>query len=212
MLLLRTAMSLTVIKVGGSLYDLPDLGVRLTQLLATMTATRCALIPGGGPIADLVRDWQPRFALTEDDAHHLAIGALDFNALLLARLIAGSCVVQTTAEAASAWEHGITPILAPSHFLQQAEERCADAAPPHVWDVTSDSLAAWIAWQWPAEELLLLKSTTLTPGTPVTKLSAAGLVDPFFPALAGRINRVNWCNLRAESPTVELWLQDGCAA
>ncbi len=202
-------MSITVIKVGGSLFDLPDLGARLTRLLSTLTGTRSILIPGGGPTADLVREWQPRFGLDEDVAHHLAISALDFNATLLARLITRGRVVQTVSEAVEAWQQGSIPILAPSQFLAIAEQRQPDEAPPHLWDVTSDSLAAWIAWQWPATELLLLKSTPLVPGTPVTQLSAAGLVDPFFPALAGRIRQVHWCNLRAEFPVVDPWLQGG---
>jgi hypothetical protein len=107
------------------------------------------------------------------------------------------------------WQESGIPILAPSAYLTKAEQAAPDEAPPHLWDVTSDSLAAWIAWQWPAEELVLLKSTAIVSGTPVTQLSAAGLVDPFFPALAGRIARVGWCNLRDERPVIQPWLDHG---
>ena len=45
-----------VIKLGGSLLDLPDLGVRLTRFLHELTPQDSSLIlVGGGPIVDAVR-------------------------------------------------------------------------------------------------------------------------------------------------------------
>ena len=44
-----------VVKVGGSLYHLPDLGRRLRCWLATLDSLPCLLLPGGGPTADVIR-------------------------------------------------------------------------------------------------------------------------------------------------------------
>jgi aspartokinase-like uncharacterized kinase len=43
------------------------------------------------------------------------------------------------------------PVLAPSRWLRAADPL------PHSWDVTSDSLAAWIAGAVGARRLLLIK-------------------------------------------------------
>lgn len=46
---------LVVVKVGGSLFDLPDLGPRLRAWLKTLRTADVLLVPGGGPTADVVR-------------------------------------------------------------------------------------------------------------------------------------------------------------
>ena len=40
-----------VVKVGGSLFDWPDLTPRLRDYLATLAGKNVLLIPGGGPAA-----------------------------------------------------------------------------------------------------------------------------------------------------------------
>ena len=54
---------LTVVKVGGSLYDLPDLHLRLQPWLSQAKTTDIILVPGGGATADVIRDF--------DRVHHL---------------------------------------------------------------------------------------------------------------------------------------------
>ena len=43
------------------------------------------------------------------------------------------------------------PVLQPSRWLREADPL------PHSWDVTSDSIAAWIAGQLGARQLILVK-------------------------------------------------------
>jgi hypothetical protein len=59
----------------------------------------------------------------------------------------------------------------------------ADPAVAQSWDVTSDSLAAWLASRLDADRLVLVKSAP-PPPLPLTpaRLAAAGLVDAAFPA------------------------------
>ncbi len=77
---------------------------------------------------------------------------------------------------------------------------------PHNWDVTSDSLAAWTTIQWPADELVLLKSVPTPFGSTAQEASVQQLVDPHFPAVADQVLRIGWCNLRAPTVYIEHWL------
>jgi aspartokinase-like uncharacterized kinase len=55
------------------------------------------------------------------------------------------------------------------------------------WEVTSDSLACWLATRLGATDLVLVKSAPVeAAGTDAGDWAAAGLVDPAFPAFAAR--------------------------
>ncbi len=201
-------MSTIVVKLGGSLYDLLDLGERVTALLACYTDHRFLIFPGGGDAADLVRQWQPRFGWTDAVAHDVAIAALDFNAVMLANILPRGCMIRDRNEAVQAWQCGASPVLAPAYFLREAEQLHPTTVLPHNWEVTSDSLAAWTALHWPAAELWLCKSVPCPPGDAVM----TGDVDPQFSAVAGKLPRVRWCNLRDTNALVEVLSQPGAPA
>ena len=69
---------LTVVKVGGSLYDLPDLGLRLQDSLAWLgkcpSPTSCSC-RAAGRTADVIRDFDRIHHLGEERAHRLALTA-----------------------------------------------------------------------------------------------------------------------------------------
>jgi 5-(aminomethyl)-3-furanmethanol phosphate kinase len=191
-----------LVKVGGSLLGLPDLGIRLHGLAEHLSADQVLFFPGGGPTANLVRDWHSRFQFDEEAAHQLAVRSLRLNAELLARLM-------PEVPLGNGYEKSRMMILDPVLLLDRYDSECPDDAPPHTWDVTSDSLAAWIALRWPTEDLLLLKSVPCPIGQTVTAASRIGLVDPYFPGLAGRIPRVSWCCLRDDNSQAVPWLRFG---
>src|SRR5439155_3520205 len=87
--------SLAVVKVGGSLYDLPDLGDRLRRWLSALAAPHVLLMPGGGPTADVIRSFDHRHRLGEEASHWLALRALAVNAHFLACLLPEAEVVAT---------------------------------------------------------------------------------------------------------------------
>src|SRR5437763_14345584 len=93
-------MMLTVVKIGGSLYDLPDLGPRLRDWLLTLTASKVLLVPGGGPTADVIREFDRVHGLGEQVAHDLALRSLTLNAWFLAELLG----VPVLDPCGSAWE------------------------------------------------------------------------------------------------------------
>jgi aspartokinase-like uncharacterized kinase len=140
-----------VLKVGGSLSRGPDLA-HLGQALGRLGRHyRLLLVPGGGQFADLVRYHYQRYHLSETMAHRMALLAMDQYGCLLAELIPGSAAVQDLWSARQIADDGRLPILLPAALVLQADPL------PNSWEVTSDSLAAWIAGLAGAACLVLLK-------------------------------------------------------
>ncbi len=183
-----------VVKLGGSLLDLDDLGKRLRKWLDRTAPPRTALVVGGGATADIVRDFDLRFRLGEAAAHWLALRALSFNSHLLCSLLVRSEVVTTPTACESCWNSGRTPILDPFAFLT-ADEGHPDGL-PHNWDVTSDSVAARLAELIGANTLVLLKSCPPPSASQATDWAARGLVDPWFPQAIRRLSSVRVIDFR----------------
>jgi aspartokinase-like uncharacterized kinase len=180
-------IAFTVAKVGGSLYDLSDLRYRLQQWTRAVGGD-VLLIPGGGPAADVVRRLDAAHGLTEDASHWLAIRMLTVNAHFLAALLNVPVLGDLSGR------HMPLAVLDPFAFLTADEGR--PGALGHQWAVTTDSIAARVAWVGCAE-LALLKSVELPPGIEWDDTARLGLVDPEFPAVvsAGGL-RPMWINLR----------------
>jgi 5-(aminomethyl)-3-furanmethanol phosphate kinase len=155
-----------VVKIGGALLRTPDALARtLTALELVAHDHHILIVPGGGPFADAVRAIDEKFALTDHDAHWMAILGMDQFAILLASKMRNATLVHRRGEIARAIARHETPVLAPHHWLRDADPL------PHSWDVTSDSIAAWIATQAGAQQLILIKPDAHDPLT---------VVDPYF--------------------------------
>ena len=179
----------SVVKVGGSLYDLPDLGARLRGWLRSAPAPTL-LFPGGGAAADVVRGLDRIHALGDDAAHWLAIRSLSLNAHFLARLLGDTPVVDDLTEAPGP----ATAVVDPYAF--HARDAADPDHLPHRWDVTSDSLALRMACVLRVPQLVLLKSCDW-PGDDWAAAAASGVVDGYFPELARRACcRIHVVNLR----------------
>jgi 5-(aminomethyl)-3-furanmethanol phosphate kinase len=154
-----------VVKVGGSLLAHPvHIAPVLEALDAAAVTARLLIVPGGGPFADAVRDVDRQFGLSEEAAHWMAILAMDQYAHFLAGRLRAASVVSGPADLASAYDRRELPVLAPSRWLRAADPL------PHSWDVTSDSIAAWVTGAVGATRLVLVKP----PGV------ASDAVDPYF--------------------------------
>lgn len=141
-----------VVKIGGALSAIPGALVAVGQGVARLAARRRVIvIPGGGPFARAVRDYDQVHALSPSAAHWMAILAMDQYAWALAERIPESVVVEDQGGISEAHRAHQVPILAPYHWLRAADEL------PHTWDVTSDSLAAYLTTLIGAGELLLVK-------------------------------------------------------
>ena len=155
----------TVVKLGGGLLAHPAyFDAVLAVIRDAASERRLLIVPGGGPFADVVRHADRRFTLSDDAAHWMAVLAMDQYAHLVVSRLAGSVLVAEPGEAAAAFGAGRLPVLAPSRWLRDADPL------PHSWDVTSDSIAAWVADVIGARRLVLVKP----PG------AGGGSVDAYF--------------------------------
>jgi 5-(aminomethyl)-3-furanmethanol phosphate kinase len=166
---------LTVVKVGGSLYDLPDLQRRLRGWLMRRQGETVLLVPGGGATADVVRDLDERHGLGEEKAHWLALRALSLNAAFLASLLPDARVVDHPGRATAA-----VSVLDPFAFALLDERSHPDRCLPHSWAATSDAVAARAAVAGGAARLILLKSVAVPTGMNWRKAAREGFVDAHF--------------------------------
>jgi len=194
-----TRSRLTVVKVGGSLFDWPELPVRLAAFLnGRRTSDRdegIVLIAGGGPAADVVRSLDRLYGLGDHTAHQLALAAMDISALCLARLVSDPFLVDSVEKLGAAWKKGSVPVVAARAFLAEID-RCGHEPLPASWDVTSDSIAARIASFIGADRLILLKSASVPGGATRREAARLGLVDPMLPCVARTLPSVQYSNLR----------------
>jgi 5-(aminomethyl)-3-furanmethanol phosphate kinase len=170
-----------VVKVSGSLYDMPDLVVRLREWLDCGQAARILLVPGGGAIANVIRALDRVHGLGEEASHWLALQTLSVNAHMLACLFPEMRLLPRLprhAESAGRF------ILDPLPFFEEDEQHAGSF--PHLWQVTSDSLAVRVANRAAAAELVLLKSVSWQTEDGWANASRAGVVDDFFPEAVRR--------------------------
>ena len=141
----------TVLKVGGSLakdhYSLKRLCHELSILAKNR---RMLIVPGGGEFADTVRKFDKKYNLSCLISHKMAILAMDQFGLFLSGLIPES-YISYSIENIGNIEQGNLPIFLPSHIMFRENPL------ENSWDVTSDSIAAYIANLLRAEKLLLIK-------------------------------------------------------
>jgi aspartokinase-like uncharacterized kinase len=154
-----------VIKVGGGLLGaVEDLDAVLRVIADFSRARDVLIVPGGGPFADAVREVDVRIGIGDDASHWMAVLGMDQYAHLLASRLSSGVVVSDPGEAVRALQQGLLPVLAPSPWLRRVDPL------PHSWDVTSDSIAAWVAGQLDARHLVLIKPAG----------ASGDLVDPHF--------------------------------
>jgi len=181
-----------VVKVGGSLYDLPDLTMRIRAWLERQNRARVLIVPGGGPLADVVRHLDWTHGLGEEASHWLAIEAMSLAAHFLGRLLPEALLLPRVPGESD----GRGPfILDPLPFFREDEEQPGHY--PHRWDVTSDSLAVRVAVKASAAELVLVKSVSWRSND-WAAASREGVVDSYFATavLAAAGLRAQVVNLR----------------
>jgi aspartokinase-like uncharacterized kinase len=187
----------TVVKVGGSLYDMGDLGPRLRRWLEELDGTDVALVSGGGEMADAVRNFHHVHGLDEHSAHWLALGALALNAQFLAWLVGRGRVARDVPACRDAWAGGLIPVLDMDAFTRADERRPGRL--PASWRVTSDSLAARAAAVLGASQLVLLKSVSVPDGMSWQEAGRQGHVDAAFAEVVAAVPglQVRALNFRA---------------
>ncbi|MBN2243088.1 MAG: hypothetical protein JW793_10390 [Acidobacteria bacterium] len=191
----------TVFKIGGSLGRSKGLAALCRELGPLGRRHPVLVVPGGGEFADLVRKYYREYELGETAAHHMALLAMDQYGCLLNRLIEGSRLETEMVRARQTAESGRVAVFLPSTALGRTDPL------PHSWDVTSDSIAAWIACALCCARLVLVKdvdglSRTRDPADSAARIMDrmtvgelarhSGGVDPYLGRLLQETSLVTW--------------------
>ncbi len=179
-----------VVKIGGGLHDSPRLKKTVRRL--NDFDSPALVVPGGGPFADQVRASQRRWKFDDCCAHAMALLGMRQYGYLLAAL--GG--FETTGQAAVPPADGAPRVWLP-------DETALAGRLAASWDVTSDSIAAWLAREVGADWLVLVKPAPSASLKAPLKLVDAAFADS---AKAG--------GLRCALVGVEQWLARdfSCAA
>lgn len=172
-----------IIKLGGSLLGSSELGHWL-KVLAKNHDESTVIVPGGGLFADAVREAQKLSGISDACAHRLAVLAMDQFGILLAGMNQALATASEAQEILQKTALKQTVIWLPSRMV------LADTRIPMHWQITSDSLSAWLAAKLNADQLILIKSVHLQNQQPVNpamlaQLSRDGLVDACFAEFVG---------------------------
>ena len=191
-----------VIRVGGSLLTWEQFSTVFKKWLLDQPPSHNVLIAGGGPWVELLRQASKRFDIAEAEAHAMCLQALRVTASLVGHRC--NCCVEDNlsrvqAELSCPDAEPVLIAFDVSQHLQIVDAARKDAL-PKSWKVTSDSIAARIAADLSAQELLVLKSSDCPcDATDFHSLGEVGYVDPYFATAAQGLN-VRFVNLRGLSP------------
>ncbi|MBW9223031.1 hypothetical protein KKP90_00305 [Methanothermococcus sp. SCGC AD-155-E23] len=129
--------NLHLIKIGGSLAQ--DVKPLLNTLKSISGKdNRIVVVPGGGMFAEAVRDLDREARLSNRASHRMALMAMDMMGVYLSD-VSHIRTVDTLYDAKAALLQGGIVVLLPSNVILSTDEL------PHSWEVTSDSIALYIA-------------------------------------------------------------------
>ena len=166
--------ALTIVKLGGSHALQPHLRAWLAALADCRG--RAIVVPGGGPFADHVRQAQVTIGFDDGAAHHMALLAMEQFGAAICSLETGLVPALTLTAIRQALRAGRTPV-----WMAAKMSLAAAGALPHSWNVTSDSLAAWLAGRVGARRVALIKHGAPFGDRPdLEDLAQRGIVDPLF--------------------------------
>ncbi|MGB3388186.1 MAG: dihydroneopterin aldolase [Pseudaminobacter sp.] len=169
-------MKRLVVKLGGS----TAYHVEMTRWISALAGAGIplVLVPGGGPFADRVREAQAPMRFSDRAAHFMAILAMEQMGLALADIHPRLAPARSLSDMETILANGRLPVWLPYELSRSAGDI------PESWDMTSDSLSAWLAGRIGADALLLVKQTDALADS-VEDLAEAGIVDPLLPEMLG---------------------------
>lgn len=162
-----------VVKLGGSL-NRDALLPQWLELLCTLGRGRVTVVPGGGGFADQAREAQAHWRFDDVAAHNMAVLAMAQTAMLLRALCPALQPAARDAEIRRHLKQGRTALWMPLELLRERADELTS------WEVTSDSLALWLARRLNAERLVVVKSCAIDGAATLQQNAEAGVVDGRF--------------------------------
>lgn len=188
-----------VVKVGGSLLLRDDLTHSLRQWIARQPAATTLVIVGGGELIDAIRHLDQVRPSDPALIHWLCVDLLQSTFRLASMGFPGWPAIDSARElqrvTASSSEAGETFLVSVRSFYGPDSE----SELPVSWDTTSDAIAAELAVQVDADELVLLKSCQVDPDADVDSLARCGVVDQSLRMIAPHVKSIRVERLIRES-------------
>ena len=167
-----------MIKIGGSLYGTQYL-IEWLQAISSLSKKKLIIVPGGGPFADQVRLADEKYKLDDSCAHNMAVMAMQQYGSLIASLCPTIVTAKTREKIQLAWQNYKAVVWEPYNMLQDEYEL------EKSWDVTSDSIAVWLASKLDLKNVLLVKSSIyVSENKGLDELVKSNCVDPGLKELA----------------------------
>ncbi len=163
-----------VVKLGGSLSHTDALINCLVSVERRYRGRAVVIVPGGGAFADQVRLAQQRWQFDDGTAHRMAILAMQQMALLFNGIKGDFAIAGSVADIRRQLQRQKTVIWSPD--IAELDQAGIQAS----WDITSDSLAAWLAKTLSATELVLVKSAVIDASLSLAQLAQQAIIDQGF--------------------------------
>lgn len=186
-----------IIKLGGSLSRSDNLMKCLDAIEHDYQDQAVVIVPGGGAFADQVRLAQQHWQFDDHTAHTMAILAMQQMALMFKGLKPGFAIARTVAAIQNPLNRQQTVIWSPD--IAELDNAGIEAS----WDITSDSLAAWLAHRLSATELILVKSAAINNTLNLQQLAERQIIDKAFCDFAAHaaftihiVNAQNWTDTK----------------
>jgi len=142
-----------IFKIGGKILenfeDLDSTISQLTQLYDKGRIKRIILIPGGGALANFIRNAYSELSFTEELAHWMSIISMNYNGIELGKKFPKFDVVEDI-NSLKKKDQSLC-IFLPYRFLKEFDTL------PHSWDVTSDSITLFLAKELEIPHCFLIK-------------------------------------------------------
>ena len=205
---MQPLVPIRIIKLGGSLLELPDLRSRFHSWIESQTPARNLIVAGGGQAVEAIRELDAIHHFASEFSHWLCVDLMSFTAKLVSELLGDQQIVSTPADLIAfqnqQFEESLkVACVQPTAYYTPLIAKQQDCSLPESWDCTSDSIAAWLASSIGATDLVLLKSIETEfaadcdlSSESIRLLAERGVVDRVFPSACQQVRCIRIINLR----------------
>lgn len=146
---------------------------------------KLVIVPGGGSFAAQVREAQKKWRFDDKAAHQMALLAMEQTAHLLKSIEPDLSLTDSIKDIEEIVNLNKVPVWLPCKIIDRSQELSSN------WDVTSDSLALWLAGKLKAEHTMLVKSLSASNKN-ARQLSDFDMVDKAFPEFVKKSESGLW--------------------
>lgn len=142
-----------IVKIGGKILEkLENIESTITQfkhLINKNIIQRVIIIPGGGSNVNFIRELDKKLSIGDDLAHWMSIYAMNLNGIKINERFSDIKCINDYHQLLKSNEP--FSIFLPFDYLKFSDKL------PHSWDITSDSIALYLAYKLKLNECYLIK-------------------------------------------------------